>query len=177
MPESVLVSACLMGSPVRYNGADKRSDHPVLARWRAAGRIVSICPELAGGLPVPRLPAEMPSGAGGLRVLQGVAVVRDAQGADVSAEFVRGAEAALQLARAHAIKLAVLKEGSPSCGSGFIYDGTFSGQRVTEQGVTTALLQQNGIRVFSEQQFDEADAFLAQLERQAKPGDRNSPQS
>lgn len=159
----VLVSACLLGSPVRYNGADKRSDNPVLRRWQAEGRVISVCPEVAGGLPVPRPPAEMEGGAGGGRVLSGQIRVVGPEGRDVSAAFVRGAESALQLAQRHRIKLAVLKEGSPSCGSGYVYDGTFSGVRRPELGVTSALLEANGIKVFSELQWAEAEAYLQQL--------------
>ena len=158
--QKVLVSACLLGEPVRYNGADKRSDHEVLRRWIAEGRVVPVCPEIAGGLPVPRPPAEVESGAGGEAVLSGAARVIDVSGADVSPHFVRGAEAALAAARAHGIRVAVLKEGSPSCGSAFSYDGTFTSTRVPLPGVTTALLRRAGIAVFGEDQLTEAEEAL-----------------
>lgn len=147
--KKVLVSACLVGERVRFDGRDKAQQHPVLARWLAEGRVVRVCPEVAGGLPVPRPPAEISKG----RVL-----ARD--GRDVSDEFERGAQEALRLVKAHGITLAVLKSGSPSCGSGFIYDGTFSKTRVDGDGVTTALLQRHGVTVFSELDWDQADAAL-----------------
>ncbi|MGQ0709003.1 MAG: DUF523 domain-containing protein [Rhodoferax sp.] len=160
----VLVSSCLLGHPVRYNGQAKPAGSGVLQRWVAEGRVVAACPEVAGGLPVPRPAAEITAGAGGTAVLAGQATVRDAQANDVSAPFMGGAHHALHLAQARGIRVAVLKEGSPSCGSGYIYDGTFSGHKVPGQGVTAALLARAGIRVFSEAQFDAADAFLLGLD-------------
>lgn len=162
--QRVLVSACLLGHAVRYNGTDKKSDDDVLARWTAEGRVVAVCPEVAGGLPVPRPPAEIQGGPGGLAVLAGAARVVAKTGQDVTAEFVHGAEAALEKARAHGIRVAVLKEGSPSCGSSHSYDGTFSGSRVAAPGVTTALLEQHGVRVFSEARCSEAEACLREIE-------------
>jgi uncharacterized protein YbbK (DUF523 family) len=160
----VLVSACLLGSPVRYNGAHKRSGSEVLLRWLQQGRVVSVCPEVAGGLPVPRPPAEILAGAGGASVIAGLAKVVDPEANDVSAEFVAGAKHALQLAQSRGIRVAVLKEGSPSCGSGFIYDGSFTGAKVQQLGVTAAMLHNAGIKVFSEEQFSEANAYLLTLE-------------
>lgn len=163
-PEPILVSACLIGEPVRYNGAHKQVGHAIFQRWQAEGRLIPVCPEVAGGLPVPRPPAEMVGGAGGARVLQRLARVVDPQGNDVSEYFLRGAEAAVTLARLHGIRMAVLKEGSPSCGSGYIYNGSFSGVRVSDRGVTAEALTQLGVKVFSEHQIIEADAWLRQLE-------------
>ncbi|OZI69359.1 DUF523 domain-containing protein [Bordetella genomosp. 1] len=157
----VLVSACLLGRPVRYNGTGAPQGHPVLARWQAEGRVVAVCPEVAGGMPTPRPPAEITRGAGGASVLGGRARVVDATGADVTAPFVCGAQAALAAAQRRGIAVAVLKEGSPSCGSGYIYDGAFDGTRVPGVGVTAALLAGAGVQVFSEHQFDAADAALA----------------
>lgn len=162
--ERVLVSACLLGSPVRYNGDHKQSDNVILQRWLAEGRVVSVCPEVAGGLPVPRPAAEIAANAGAHAVIVGRAAVRDVNGHDVTAAFVAGAEQTLQQALRHAVKVAVLKEGSPSCGSGYVYDGSFSGCRVPGQGVATTLLQQAGIRVFSEHEFAAADTYLREQE-------------
>lgn len=160
----VLVSACLLGSPVRYNAIHKRCDSEVLARWLAQGRVVPVCPEVSGGLPVPRPPAEISLGAGGAKVLLGQARVIDRQGQDVSDAFISGAQHVLLQAQSQDIRVAVLKEGSPSCGSGYIYDGSFTGQRMVERGVTAALLESAGIRVFSEDQFVAANDLLLQLE-------------
>ena len=162
--EKVLVSACLLGEPVRHNGGDKRCDHTILKRWISEGRVIPVCPEVAGGMPVPRPPAEITHGAGGQRVLAGVAQVVDRTGRDVSAHFVSGAEHAVEYARSNKIRIAVLKEGSPSCGTGFIYDGTFTSTKVPNIGVTAAALQQSGLKVFSETQLAEADSLLRQLD-------------
>jgi uncharacterized protein YbbK (DUF523 family) len=159
----VLVSACLLGEAVRYDGGDKRCTHPVLQRWQAEGRIVALCPEVAGGLPIPRAATEITGGAGGQAVLAGRAQVVDRQGQDVSTQFVSGATCALALVHARGIQLAVLKEGSPSCGSSYSYDGSFNGTQVSQPGVTTALLRAAGLRVFSERQLADAEAWLRAL--------------
>jgi uncharacterized protein YbbK (DUF523 family) len=163
----ILVSACLLGHPVRYNGLDKKTDDDHLCRWVAEGRVVSVCPEVAGGLPVPRPPAEIAGGGGGAAVLAGGARVLAVTGADVTAEFVHGAEQALAKAAEHGIRVAVLKEGSPSCGSSYSYDGSFTGARVPVPGVTAARLMATGIRVFSEHELAAADACLRALDEAA----------
>lgn len=164
--EYILVSACLLGEPVRYDGSDKRFRHEVLQRWLDEGRVLSVCPEVAGGLPVPRMPAEISDGAGGAKVLIGEARVVGADGKDFSAQFVSGAQRILALARAKNIKVAVLKEGSPSCGSELTYDGTFSSCKVSKPGVTTVMLQVAGIHVFGEDRLADADFLLRRFEVQ-----------
>ncbi|MGW2153032.1 DUF523 domain-containing protein [Nonomuraea sp. NPDC001699] len=162
--QRILVSACLMGRRVRYDGGAKTSADALLARWREEGRLVVVCPEVTGGLPVPRPAAEIEGGAGGAAVLSGAARVLASDGSDVTAEFVAGARAALEAARCAGVRLAVLKEGSPSCGALAVYDGTFGGRRVPGQGVTTALLEAHGVRVFTEEQLPEAAGYLRDLE-------------
>ena len=166
--ESILVSSCLLGERVRYNGGDKLCNNPILQRWLEEGRVVSVCPEVAGGLSVPRPPAEITGGAGGMEVLEGTAKVMDATGLDVSAQFRQGAGQALELARSRRIRIAILKEGSPSCGTGYTYDGTFTGIRVPHPGVCAALLQEMGVQVFNEEQLKQADELLKQLEAVGK---------
>jgi uncharacterized protein YbbK (DUF523 family) len=162
--ERVLVSACLMGRRVRYDGGAKTSADALLAAWREEGRLVPFCPEVEGGLPVPRPPAEIEGGVSGVAVLSGAARVLTDDGSDVTAEFLSGAQSALAVARSFGVRLAVLKEGSPSCGALTIYDGTFQGRRTPGQGVTTALLELNGIRVFTEDHIAEAAAYLRGLD-------------
>jgi uncharacterized protein YbbK (DUF523 family) len=165
----VLVSSCLLGEPVRYHGGDARCPSRILDRWRAEGRLVAVCPETAAGLPVPRPPAEIVGGDGSA-VLRGEAIVGDSTGADVTALFLKGARATLETAIANGARLAVLTDGSPSCATGYIHDGTFRGQRGPGQGVTAALLSQAGVRVFSERQLEAAAAYLATLEPAPPPG-------
>ncbi|MCC5579736.1 MULTISPECIES: DUF523 domain-containing protein [Microtetraspora] len=148
--ERVLVSACLLGRRVRYDGGAKTSEDELLATWNSEGRLVPFCPEVAGGLPVPRPPAEIEGGAGGAAVLAGTARIVTPDGDDVTEAFLAGARRALDAARASGARVAILKEGSPSCGSLRVYDGTFTGRTTPGQGVTTALLEQNGVRVFDE---------------------------
>ncbi len=163
----VLVSSCLLGNPVRYDGRAAPRGDTVLDRWRDEGRVVVVCPEVAGGLPVPRPPAEIEPGRSAAAVLAGQARVMAVSGDDVTAPFVQGARAALATARERGIRVAVLKEGSPSCGSGSVYDGHFAGRRLPGVGVTAQLLREAGLRVFSEKQWAEAGACVAALE----PGD------
>jgi uncharacterized protein YbbK (DUF523 family) len=159
----VLVSSCLLGEPVRYHGGDARQESDILDRWREEGRLVPICPETAAGLPVPRPPAEL-VGGDGQNVLKGDAYVGDRTGKDVTAAFLGGARGVLELALSQGARLAILKDGSPSCGTSYVYDGTFRGQRNQGLGVTAALLAEGGIRVFGERQLEEAAAYLAALE-------------
>jgi uncharacterized protein YbbK (DUF523 family) len=163
----VLVSSCLLGEAVRYDGGSKRCPHEILQRWLREERVVPICPEVAGGLPVPRMPAEITDGAGGFKVLAGEAKVLDSTTRDMSGEFIAGAERTLDRARELGIRVAVLKEGSPSCGTRYIYDGTFTATKVPNVGVTAALLEQGGVLLFSEDQLSEADSVLRRLDAQS----------
>lgn len=144
----ILVSACLMGEKVRYDGNDNLLQHPLMQRWQQEQRLLMICPEVAGGLSVPRAPAEQI----GTRIIT-------CDGADVTAAFQRGAWRAQQLAQQQGVVMAILKARSPSCGVGQIYDGSFSRRLIAGDGVTAAALRQLGITVFSELQLDAAAAW------------------
>lgn len=148
----ILVSACLVGCRCRYDQGAKPYD-PVIALVRE-GKALPVCPEQMGGLPTPRLPAEIVGGDGD-DVLDGRARVVNAAGEDVTDQFLAGAREALRMAEAAGAKAAVLKERSPSCGSAAIYDGTFQGAVRPGQGVTAALLRRHGIAVFSEETWTE----------------------
>ena len=161
MIQKILVSRCLLGHRVRYDGGAS-GPFDQLQQWIAEGRVVALCPEVAGGLPTPRAAAEIPGGQGA-QVLDGHARVITADGEDVSAEFLSGAQQALALVQQHAIRIAVLKANSPSCGNLLTYDGTFSGVKVSGEGVTAALLTRHGVQVFSELQLAEAAMALASL--------------
>jgi uncharacterized protein YbbK (DUF523 family) len=148
-PARILVSACLIGQPVRYDGRGRRVEDATLARWQAEGRLVPFCPEVAGGLPTPRPAAEITPGGDGAAVLAGAARIVTREGADVTAAFIAGARLTVLRAKESGCRFALLAEGSPSCGSGFIHDGTFSGRRVTGAGVTATMLREAGIAVFA----------------------------
>lgn len=144
----ILVTACLLGRPVRYDGAARTLDDALLDRWIAQGRIVSVCPEVMAGLPTPRPPAEIADGQGGSAVARGTGRIVESGGTDVTTAYLAGARLALEQAIRHDCRYALLTDGSPSCGSGFVYDGSFTGRRIDGEGVTAALLRQHGIAVF-----------------------------
>lgn len=148
-----LVSACLLGVPCAYDG--RAHPQAELIALAAQGRAVPVCPEVAGGLGVPRPPAEIVEGDGD-DVLDGRARVVTVAGEDVTEAYLRGAECALATARRHGIPVAILKERSPACGSTCIYDGTHSGRLRAGQGVTTALLRRHGVTVWSEEGLNQA---------------------
>ena len=159
----ILISACLLGEPVRYDGGGKLVRDDRLEAWQREGRLVPFCPEVAGGLGTPRPPAELVGGSGG-DVLAGRATVRTAAGDDVGAAFRRGAALALALAQRAGIRIAILKARSPSCGSDGIYDGSHQRRLVPGVGVAAAALQQAGVRVFHEGQLELAAAHLQALQ-------------
>lgn len=146
----ILVSGCLLGINCKYNGGSNLSEE-ILAHIKTHGGI-PVCPEQLGGLTTPRVPAEIFGGAGA-DVLKGSAQVRTKDGCDVTSAFITGAEESLKIAKAFNITKAVLKARSPSCGVGKIYDGSFSGTTSHGDGVTAALLKENGIEVYTEENF------------------------
>ncbi|WP_085716320.1 DUF523 domain-containing protein [Pseudomonas sp. B28(2017)] len=160
--QKILVSRCLLGHRVRYDGGAS-GPFDQLQQWLDDGRVVPLCPEVAGGLPTPRPAAEIPGGQGA-QVLDGQALVITTEGEDVSAAFLSGAHQALELVQKHGIRIAVLKANSPSCGNLLTYDGTFSGVKVRGEGVAAALLKRHGVQVFSELELSQAAQALAMLD-------------
>ncbi len=148
-----LVSGCLLGIDCKYSGGNNRLD--LLIDYLADKKVAIVCPEQLGGLSTPRSPAEI-QGGDGRDVLWGKARVISQEGKDVTENFIKGARETLKIARLWKIKKAIFKERSPSCGSREIYDGTFSGRVVAGCGVTTALLRENSIKVYRE---DEPEAW------------------
>lgn len=146
---NILISACLMGAPVRYDGKGKPLDGDVLAALSAECTLVPLCPEMAGGFQTPRPPAEIEKGRTGEDVLDGRARVMELGGRDVTERFIAGAEVALSFALDRDCRYALLIDGSPSCGSLMIYDGDFAGRKHAGHGVTAALLARHGIEVFT----------------------------
>lgn len=135
--ENILVSACLLGVSCRYDGKSKPNENVIALKDRY--NIIPVCPEIMGGLPTPRTASE----------IQGSQVVMG-DGKNVTKEYQKGAEEVLRLCRLFGCKRAVLKEKSPSCGCGKVYDGTFSGKLIDGNGITAKLLIENGIEVFGE---------------------------
>ena len=135
--EKLLISACLVGENCKYNGGNNALPSETLAALRSRFELVPVCPEQLGGLPTPRVPSER----------RGARVV-NREGADVTEAFRRGAEQALRIAEQTGCRRALLKSNSPSCGSGSIYDGSFSGRLTAGDGVAAALLKHSGIEVF-----------------------------
>lgn len=146
----ILVSSCLAGLQVRYNGTHclNKKIHDLAAQNKA----ITICPELLGGFSTPREPAEI-EGGDGEDVLDGKAKVVGKSGRDVTELYIKGAYATVEKAKEINATLVVLKEDSPSCGSSTIYNGEFKGEKIVGNGVTSALLKRNGFKVISEEQF------------------------
>lgn len=138
---NILVSACLLGLPCRYDGESR--PHTDALTLLQSHTLIPFCPECMGGLPTPRTPAEQ----------QG-ALVMTRDGRDVTEQYHRGAAMALRLAQLYRCDAALLKERSPSCGHGAIYDGSFTGRLTAGDGVTAALLLQNGIAVYGESEWE-----------------------
>lgn len=137
--EYILVSACLLGARCRYDGAEK-ADHRVTALLKRENVVlIPVCPEQLGGMCTPREPSEPRDGG-----------VWNQKGEEVTSFYERGAGEALKLARLYGCRYAILKERSPSCGCGRIYDGTFTGTLIPGDGVTAGLLKAHGIRVYGE---------------------------
>jgi len=146
----ILVSACLLGINCKYNGDNNKNDEVV--EYLRDKQFIIICPEQLGGMPTPREPSEIVR-LDGEAVIKGETNVISNKRLDVTREFKKGAQESLKIAQIYNCKEAILKEGSPSCGSNYIYDGTFSGKKIDGVGVTTALLRSSGIKVMSEKEL------------------------
>lgn len=151
MSEKILVSGCFLGLNVRYDGGHQLIVNRLFAQWQEQGRLIAHCPEVAGGLSIPRKPAE---------INQKDNRVITIDGEDVTDAFLSGAEQALLICRQHKIRYALLKESSPSCGSQTVYDGSFKQRKIAGQGITARLLSENGIKVFSENTIEELARLL-----------------
>lgn len=159
---TIIISGCLLGEWVRFDGLHNYCDNEILLELQNQGRLIPYCPEISGGLSIPRTNAEIVGGEG-KEVLAGNAKVMNKDKIDVTNEFIKGAENTLRIAEIHGAKLAILKQSSPSCGSSDIYDGSFSGVKKFGKGVTATLLEQHGIAVFSEDNIADAAKYLRKL--------------
>jgi uncharacterized protein YbbK (DUF523 family) len=157
--ERILISACLAGDRVRYDSKKIPLSDICLLGWQKKEILIKVCPEVSGGLKIPRQPAQILNG-NGLDVLNGTAKVIDIHGRDVTLPFITGAEYALSIAKKFDIKIAVLKEKSPSCGVNKIYNGHFDSTLMPGFGVTSAILKKAGLKVFSENELDQVKNLL-----------------
>lgn len=148
----ILVSACLAGFEVRYNGS--HSLHKKIKEMMEAGEAMAVCPELLGGFSTPREPAEI-VGGDGEAVLDGQAKVVEKPDKDVTALYIKGAYETLKKAQEIKATAVILKEYSPSCGSAVIYNGEFKNEKTAGNGVTAALLRRHGFKVVSEEHLEE----------------------
>ena len=148
----VLISACLLGDNVKYSGGNNLSPELVTLLEKYNVDIVKVCPECFGGLPIPRVPSEIKENK-----------VFSKDNRDVTEEFLIGAEKTLKIAKENDVNFAILKERSPSCGSTYIYDGNFSGKIIEGQGLTTRKLNEENIKIFSEENLEEIEKYLVEF--------------
>ncbi|TSI05763.1 DUF523 domain-containing protein [Lysinibacillus sp. BW-2-10] len=146
----ILVSSCLAGLEVRYNGTHCLNDK--IMKLIEEKKAITVCPELLGGFLTPREPAEIIDGSGE-DVLDGKAKVIEKSGRDVTELYIKGAYTTLKKAIDVNATVVVLKDYSPSCGSSMIFNGEFIGEKIAGNGVTAALLKRNGLQVISEKQI------------------------
>ncbi|MBU3102848.1 DUF523 domain-containing protein [Clostridium gasigenes] len=144
-----LISACLCGVNCKYNGGNNFNEKCL--ELFESGKGILICPEEIGGLSTPRLPAEIKGEVNGILIEKSKIINNKDE--DVSENFIRGAKEVLKIAKEKNIHKAILKDGSPSCGVNFIYDGNFNGNKINGCGLTTYILKENGINVISEEQL------------------------
>lgn len=142
----IIISACLCGCNCKYNGKNNKNEKCL--NLFKEGKAILVCPEQLGGLSTPRIPCEIIKKEGNLTVINKL-------GEDLMENFNKGAEEAFKLAKLINAKFAILKDGSPSCGSNFIYDGNFNGTKILGEGLTAKLLKKNGIKIFSENEIED----------------------
>jgi len=140
--EKIIISSCLLGNNCKYNGLNNYNS--LVEELKKYYELIPICPEVFGGLNIPRDPSE----------IKGDMVISK-NNKDVTNEFYLGANIALDIAKKNNIKIAILKEGSPSCGNNYIYDGTFTKTKINGSGITARLFKDNNIKIYTENEIDE----------------------
>jgi uncharacterized protein YbbK (DUF523 family) len=141
----LLISSCLLGENVKYNGSNNSLDEIVLKKLKQKFELYSFCPEVEAGLSIPRIPCEIIS-FNPLKIINKL-------GEDETGSFKKGAILALELCKKYEIKVALLKANSPSCSNKYVYDGSFSGKKILAEGVTAQLLKNSGIQVYNEEEL------------------------
>ena len=138
--QNVLISACLLGVDCKYNGSNNKLDDEIIHSLKEKYNLIPVCPEIMGGMPTPRNPIEIKDGK-----------VFDYDGVEFTKEFEKGSEEVVKLAKLYDATIAILKENSPSCGSNYIYDGTFNHQKIKGMGIAAHKLSKENIKLFSEE--------------------------
>lgn len=138
--QNVLISACLLGVDCKYNGSNNKLDEEIIHSLKEKYNLIPVCPEIMGGLPTPRNPVEIKDGK-----------VFDYDGEEFTEEFKKGSEEVVKLAKLYNPTIAILKENSPSCGSNYIYDGTFNHHKIKGMGIAARKLSEEYIRLFNEE--------------------------
>lgn len=138
--QNVLISACLLGVDCKYNGSNNKLDDKIIHSLKEKYNLIPVCPEIMGGMPTPRNPVEISDGK-----------VFDYDGEEFTKEFEKGIEEVVKLAKLYDATIAILKENSPSCGSNYIYDGTFNHQKIKGMGIAAHKLSKENIKLFSEE--------------------------
>ena len=160
----VLVSACLLGDNVKYSGGNNLRPELIKLLEKYSVKIVKVCPECFGGLSIPRVASEIKEDK-----------VFSKEGKDVTEEFLKGAEETSKIAKENQVDFAILKERSPSCGISYIYDGSFSGKIIQGQGITVRKLNEENIKIFSEENLEEIEKYLQGLAKGQKVSENLIP--
>lgn len=158
--EKILASACLLGERVRFDGQVLKISDERIFKWAKEKRFIPICPETMSGLMVPRVPCEIEPDKTAQDVIDGKAKIISQEGRDYTEDYLFGAQVCVNLAKRNNIRIAILKQRSPSCGTKQIHDGHFGSNLVDGMGVAALMLQQAGVKVFDETQLDEVEALL-----------------
>ena len=138
--QNVLISACLLGVDCKYNGSNNKLDDEIIHSLKDKYNLIPVCPEIMGGLPTPRNPVEIKDGK-----------VFDYDGEEFTKEFEKGSDEVVKLAKLYNPTIAILKENSPSCGTNYIYDGTFNNKKIKGMGITARKLSEEYVRLFNEE--------------------------
>lgn len=138
--QNVLISACLLGVDCKYNGSNNKLDDEIIHSLKEKYNLIPVCPEIMGGMPTPRNPVEISDGK-----------VFDYDGEEFTKEFEKGSEEVVKLAKLYDATIAILKENSPSCGSNYIYDGTFNHKKIKGMGIAAHKLSKENIKLFNEE--------------------------
>ncbi|MFQ9980877.1 MAG: DUF523 domain-containing protein [Finegoldia magna] len=138
--QNVLISACLLGVDCKYNGSNNKLDDEIINLLKEKYNLIPVCPEIMGGMPTPRNPIEISDGK-----------VFDNDGVEFTKEFEKGSDEVLKLAKLYDATIAILKENSPSCGSNYIYDGTFNHKKIKGKGIAALKLSKENIKLFTEE--------------------------